>query len=80
MEAFGEIHKRLSEAFNNLPDDDRRKAHLGYILAQHTTIVQMRINNKEALKAYDRKLFDWQKNVERSIEETLRDFSNQRKD
>lgn len=64
---FGEINRQASELFNGLPDEDRRKAGLGYSLAQHTTIVQMRIRNKEAAEQHDRKLAEWQKNVEQSI-------------
>ena len=64
---FGEINRQASEMFNNLSEEDRRKAGLGYSLAQHTTIVQMRINNKEAAQNHDRKLAKWQKNIEQHI-------------
>lgn len=47
------------------------KASIGYILAQHTTIVQFRARNKEAFKRNDTKDREWQKNVERSITELL---------
>ena len=64
---LGEINRQASEMFNNLSEEDRRKAGLGYSLAQHTTIVQMRINNKEAAQNHDRKLAKWQKNIEQHI-------------
>ena len=64
---FGEINRQASEMFNNLSEEDRRKAGLGYSLAQHTTIVQMRIKNKEAAQNHDRKLAEWQKNIEKHI-------------
>ena len=64
---FGEINRQASELFNGLPDEDRKKAGLGYSLAQHTTIVQLRIKNKEAYQNYDRKLAEWQKNIEQHI-------------
>ena len=64
---LGEINRQATEMFNSLSDDDRKKAGLGYSLAQHTTIVQIRVKNMEAAKAQDRKLAEWQKNIERSI-------------
>ena len=64
---FGEINRQATELFNGLPDEDRKKAGLGYSLAQHTTIVQLRTKNKEAYQNYDRKLAEWQKNIEQSI-------------
>ena len=64
---LGEINRQASEMFNNLSEEDRRKAGLGYSLAQHTTIVQMRIKNKEAAQNHDRKLAEWQKNIEQHI-------------
>ena len=64
---LGEINRQASEMFNSLSDDDRKKAGLGYSLAQHTTIVQIRMRNMEAAKAQDRKLAEWQKNIEQSI-------------
>ena len=64
---LGEIHRQASELFNGLPDEDRKRAALGYSLAQHTTIVQIRIKNKEAAQAQDRKLAEWQKNIEKHI-------------
>ena len=64
---LGEINRQASEMFNSLSDDDRKKAGLGYSLAQHTTIVQIRVKNMEAAKAQDRKLAEWQKNIEQSI-------------
>ena len=64
---LGEINRQASEMFNNLSEEDRRKAGLGYSLAQHTTIVQMRIKNKEAAQNHDRKLAKWQKNIEQHI-------------
>ena len=62
-----EIHQQASDLFNAMPQEDRKKAGLGYSLAQLTTIKQMRVKHKEALKAYDRKLADWQKNIELHI-------------
>lgn len=70
---FGEINRQATEMFNSLPEEDRRNAGLGYSLAQHTTIVQVRARNKEAYQSQDRKLADWQKNVEQSI---LREYLN----
>ena len=70
---FGEINRQASEMFNSLSEEDRRKAGLGYSLAQHTTIVQLRAKNKEAYQSQDRKLADWQKNVELMI---LREYLN----
>ena len=64
---LGEINRQAGELFNALPDEDRKKAGLGYSLAQHTTIVQLRIKNKEAYQNYDRKLAEWQKNIEQHI-------------
>lgn len=64
---FGEINRQATELFNGLPDEDQKKAGLGYSLAQHTTIVQLRTKNKEAYQNYDRKLAEWQKNIEQSI-------------
>ena len=64
---LGEISRQASEMFNNLSEEDRRKAGLGYSLAQHTTIVQMRIKNKETAQNHDRKLAEWQKNIEKHI-------------
>ena len=64
---LGEINRQASEMFNNLSEEDRRKAGLGYSLAQHTTIAQLRIKNKEAYQNYDRKLAEWQKNIEKHI-------------
>ena len=64
---LGEINRQATELFNGLPDEDRKRAGLGYSLAQHTTIVQIRIKNKEAAQAQDRKLAKWQKNIEQHI-------------
>ena len=64
---LGEINRQAAELYNSLPDEDRKRAGLGYSLAQHTTIVQLRIKNKEAYQNYDRKLAEWQKNIEQSI-------------
>ena len=64
---LGEINRQAAELFNGLPDEDRKKAGLGYSLAQHTTIVQMRIKNKEAAQNHYRKLAKWQKNIEQHI-------------
>ena len=64
---LGEINRQATELFNGLPDEERKKAGLGYSLAQHTTIAQLRINNKEACQNYDRKLAEWQKNIEQHI-------------
>jgi len=60
--------KKASELFNSLPQEDRKKAGLGYSLAQLTTINQIRQKNKDAYKAQDIKLADWAKNIERHIE------------
>lgn len=67
-ESKEQTHTRATELFNSMPQEDRHKAGLGYSLAQLTTIKQMRAKNKEALKAYDRKLADWQKNIELHIQ------------
>ena len=65
-----DIDKRATELFNSLSDDDRKnKAGLGYALAQLTTIKQQRQANKEMIAREDRRLADWQKNVERHIEQ-----------
>lgn len=65
-----EIDKAATKLFNALPDDDRKnKAGLGYSLAQLTTIKQQRQANKEMIAREDRRLADWQKNVERHIEQ-----------
>ena len=64
---FVEINRQATELFNGLPYEDRKKAGLGYSLGQHTTIVQLRIKNKEAYQNYDRKLAEWQKNIEQHI-------------
>ena len=63
-----DTHKRASELFNSLPYDDSHKAGLGYALAQLTTIMSHRQHNKEMIAREDRRLADWQKNVERHIE------------
>ena len=77
---FGEINRQATELFNGLPDEDRKKAGLGYSLAQHTTIVQLRIKNKEAYQNYDRKLAEWQKNIEQSILREYLSTSNKLKE
>lgn len=65
-----DIDKRATALFNALPDDDRKnKAGLGYALAQLTTIKQQRQANKEMIAHEDRRLAEWQKNVERHIEQ-----------
>ena len=72
---FGDANKRASNLFNSLPYKDRAgKVGLGYCLAQHTTIVQTRIKNKEAWQEEDRKLAVWQKNVEKSLEKCIREI------
>lgn len=63
---FGEIHRRATETVNTTNDGTT-----GYMLAQLTTIVQIRIKNKEAYQSHDKKLADWQANVEESIEQHL---------
>lgn len=63
-----ETHKLASDLFNAMPQEDRHKAGLGYSLAQLITIKQLRAKNREALKAYDKKLADWQENIEWHIE------------
>ena len=77
---YGEINRQATELFNGLPDEDRKKAGLGYSLAQHTTIVQLRIKNKEAYQNYDRKLAAWQKNIEQSILREYLSTSNKLKE
>lgn len=63
-----ETHQLASDLFNSMPQEDRHKAGLGYSLAQLITIKQMRAKHREALRAYDKKLADWQKNIEKHIE------------
>jgi len=65
---MNEIRKAGGELFNSLSDDDRKKAGLGYSLAQLTTIIQQRQSNKEMIAREDRRLADWQKNIERHIQ------------
>lgn len=66
---MSDIGKRASELFNSLPYEDRKqKAGLGYSLAQLTTIKQLRQSNKEMIQREDRRLAEWQKNIERTIE------------
>ena len=77
---LGEINRQATELFNGLPDEDRKKAGLGYSLAQHTTIVQLRTKNKEAYQNYDRKLAEWQKNIEQSILREYLSTSNKLKE
>ena len=77
---LGEINRQAAELFNGLPDEDRKKAGLGYSLAQHTTIVQLRTKNKEAYQNYDRKLAEWQKNIEQSILREYLSTSNKLKE
>ena len=60
--------KQASELFNSMPYEDRKKAGLGYSLAQLNTIVQQRQNNKDMINREDRRLADWAKNIERHIE------------
>jgi hypothetical protein len=62
------IRKQASELFNSLPDVDRKKAGLGYSLAQLTTISQIREKNKSTWKLSDMKLAEWQLNVQRHIQ------------
>jgi hypothetical protein len=63
-----DVRMRASEVFNSLPDDDRKKAGLGYSLAQLTTIAQQRQANRDMIAREDRRLADWCKNIERHIE------------
>ena len=62
------VQQQMSDLFNSLSFEDRcDKAGIGYSLAQLTTIIQIRQINKDAWKNQDRKLSDWQKNIERNI-------------
>lgn len=63
-----DIGLRASDLFNSLGHDERKKAGLGYSLAQLTTIMQIREKNKDAWKAQDLKLAEWQRNIEKHIE------------
>ena len=72
-----DIVKKASEAFNSMADDDKAKVVLAYSLAQHTTIVQIRAQNKGAWAAQDAKLRAWQKNIERTLEERLETLTKQ---
>ena len=70
--SLGEINRQASELYNSLSLEDRKnKAGLGYSLAQHTTICQIRQKNKEAWQAQDKKLAEWQNNIEQAI---VKDF------
>lgn len=65
---MSDIRKLASDLFNSLPQDDRRKAGLGYSLAQLVTIAQQREANKAMIKREDARLADWAKNIERHIQ------------
>ncbi len=58
---MGNIRQEASDLFNSLPDEDRKKAGLGYSLAQLTTIRQQRSANKDMIAREDRRLADWAK-------------------
>lgn len=64
-----DIRKEASDLFNSLPQVERKfQAGLGYSLAQLTTIKQIRQKNKENWQSSDRKLAEWQKNIEKHLE------------
>jgi len=63
------IREQASELYNSLSLEDRKtKAGLGYSLAQLTTIVQIRETNKRMIQREDKRLSDWQKNIEQHIQ------------
>lgn len=59
-----DIRKQASELFNSMPESERKKAGLGYSLAQLNTIAQQRQANKEMVQREDERLSAWQKNIE----------------
>lgn len=64
-----DVRKRASAMFNALSEEDRKtKAGLGYSLAQLNTIRQQRQANKAMIAKEDRRLSEWQNNIERYIE------------
>ena len=59
--------KKLTELYNSHSFEDRKnKLGLGSVTTQLTTIQQIRIKNKQAWQAQDRKLKDWAENVAES--------------
>ncbi len=60
-----DIREKLTEKYNSLPEKERKEhAGLGYVLAQLTAISHIRAFNRSTYKAQDKKLANWQKNIE----------------
>ena len=76
MSSLGEANRQLSDKYNSIPFP-REEASIGYLLAQHTTIVQFRQRNKEAFENQDKKDAEWQKNVERHIFKLLKELEDE---
>ena len=62
-----ETSKKLTELYNSHSFEDRKnKLGLGSVSTQLTTIQQIRIKNKQAWQAQDRKLKEWATSVAES--------------